>query len=104
MDMLYHRYACPMDLMNGYINRGRFGEFVSSFLEAEYERRKEEVEKDDDLKLWIMYVHTAENETFTDWKNRALKVSAEKGKRKANGDAELTDEGINAIVDELFPA
>ena len=49
MDLLYQRYASPMDLMNSYINRGQFGKFVSSFLEAEYERRKEEAEKDDDF-------------------------------------------------------
>ena len=102
MDMLYHRYACPMDLMNGYINRGRFGEFVSSFLESEYERKKEEMEKDDDMKLWIMYVHSAENESFVDWKNRVLKVSAANGKRKSNRDDELTDESINAIITDLF--
>ena len=103
MDMLYHRYACPMDLMNNYINRGRFGEFVTSFLEAEYERRKEEMEKDDDLKLWIMYVHTGNEESFFDWKNRVLKIG-NNGKSKNTKDADLTDEGIQAIFDDLFPA
>lgn len=91
-----------MDLINNYINRGRFGEFVTSFLEAEYERRKEEMEKDDDLKLWIMYVHTASEESFFDWKNRVLKIDSNKG--KSNRDADLTEESIKTIFDELFPA
>lgn len=103
MDMLYHRYACPMDLMNGYINRGRFGEFVSSFLEAEYERRKEEIEKDEDMKLWLMYIHSADNESFNEWKKRVLKVSTENGKKKHNRDNDLTDDSINAIITDLFP-
>lgn len=106
MDMLYHRYACPMDLVNGYINRGRFGEFVSSFLESEYERRKEEIEKDDDIKLWIMYVHlcmhSEMSESFGEWKERVLKSSTKNGKQ-SNKDNDLTDEGIKAILTDLFP-
>ena len=105
MDMLYHRYACPMDLMNGYINRGRFGEFVTSFLEAEYERRKEEFEKDEDMKLWLLYVGSGgfTEKSFIDWKKRVLKVSTENGKRKSNRDDDLTDDSINAILTDLFP-
>ena len=102
MDMLYARYSNPMDLINNYINRGRFGEFVNSFLEAEDERRKEQTEKDDDLKLWIMYVHTADQESFADWKKRVLGNS--NNGRKSNGDDNLTDDGIKAIYDDLFPA
>jgi hypothetical protein len=105
MDMLYSRYACPMDLMNGYINRGQFGKFVSSFLESEYERRKEEVDKDDDMKLWIMYVHLCMHgemsESYGDWKGRILKTNT--NGKKTNSDNELTDEGINAILTDLFP-
>jgi hypothetical protein len=106
MDMLYSRYACPMDLMNGYINRGQFGKFVSSFLESEYERRKEEMEKDDDMKLWIMYVHISIHsemtESFGEWKDRVLKSST-KNSKKSTKDSELTDGGINAILTDLFP-
>ena len=89
-----------MDLISTYINRGRFGEFVTSFLEGEYERRKEEIEKSDDLKLWIMYVQIAPNESFFDWKHRVL--NSGKGKNKSSGDKDLTDESIKDIVDGLF--
>lgn len=90
-----------MDLMNSYINRGQFGKFVSSFLEAEYQTRKEEAEKDDDWKLWVMYIHSMADESFLDWKKRVLGNSD--SKRKANRDNELTDDGINAIITDLFP-
>lgn len=92
-----------MDLMSSYINRGRFGEFVSSFLEAEYERRKEEAEKDDEWKLWVMYIHSMADESFIDWKKRVLGSTDSKAKRKANRDNDLTDDGINAIITDLFP-
>ena len=103
MDLLYQRYASPMDLMNSYINRGQFGKFVSSFLEAEYERRKEEAEKDDEWKLWVMYIHSMADESFIDWKTRVLGNTDNKAKRKANRDNDLTDDGINAIITDLFP-
>ena len=82
-----------------YINRGRFGEFVTSVLEAEYERRKEQVEKDDDMKLWLMYIHSEVEESFKDWKQRVLKIAENK---KANRDHDLDDNGIQAIIDDLF--
>lgn len=92
-----------MDLMNSYINRGQFGKFVSSFLEAEYQTRKEEAEKDDDWKLWVMYIHSMADESFLDWKKRVLGNTDNNGKRKASRDSELTNDGINAILTDLFP-
>ena len=107
MDLLYHRYASPMDLISSYINRGQFGKFVTSFLEAEYERKKEEAEKDVDWKLWVYYTQCVikglTEESFADWKKRFLGSADNKDKRKANRDNELTDDGINAIIADLFP-
>ena len=101
MDLLYSRYANPMELLGSYINRGRFGEFVSSFVESEYKRRKEEIDKDDDLKLWIMYCHSYSDKSYRDWKNDILGIG-KNGKKKTK-DADLTDEGVKAILDDLFP-
>lgn len=101
MDLLYSRYANPMELLGSYINRGRFGEFVSSFIEGEYERRKEEIEKDDELKLWIMYCHSYSDMSYSDWKKAVLGVDS-KGK-KISKDADLTDEGIQDIIADIFP-
>lgn len=106
MGLLYEQYASPMDLIRMYINRGRFGEFVASVLETDYERRKEEAEKDDNLKLWIMYTQLAVNgytdESFVAWKERVCKPETSKTKGIAS-DEELTEDGIQFIVDTLFP-
>lgn len=96
--------------MNLYINRGRFGEFVRSVVEAENQRKKDEIEKEDDMKLWIMYVHnislssfsgTPMNESFNDWKNRVCMPA--NAKIKKNSDAELDENGVKSILDKLFP-
>lgn len=101
MDLLYSRYANPMELISTYINRGRFGEFVSSFVESENKRIEEEIKKDDDMKLWIMYCHSYSDESFINWKNNILGIGSD-GKKKTK-DADLTDEGIQGILDDLFP-
>lgn len=101
MDLLYARYANPMELVNSYINRGRLGEFVASFLEGEAERRKAEADRDDELKLWIMYCHSYSEDSYLDWKKRVLGVDS-KGRKKSR-DADLDDDGIKAIFDGLFP-
>jgi hypothetical protein len=103
MDMLYRAYSNPLDLMNLYINQGRFGKFVKGFLEAEYEKRKEKAEQDNEWKLWLMYVHSYSEMTFSEWKSQAIKESRT-NTRKANKDDELTDDGIQSIVGKLFPS
>ena len=88
-----------MDLVCRYINQGRFGEFVSGFLESEAKRKNAEVEKETDLKLWIAYIHSHTEETYSAWKKRVL---AGDGKAKS-GDESLNDDGIMAIMQDLFP-
>ena len=102
MDMLYRAYSNPLDLMNRYINQGRFGKFVTGFLEAEYERRKEEAEKDYDWKLWMMYINSMTDMTFGEWKDSVQKNTSSKTRK--NKDDDLTDDGINAIMTKLFPS
>lgn len=89
-----------MDLIYSYINRGRFGEFVSEFLQSEYDRRKAEYDKDEDMKLWIMYCHSFSEDSFLDWKNKALRIGSN-GQRQGT-DTDLTDKDIKAICDDLF--
>ena len=102
MDMLYRAYSNQLDLMNMYINQGRFGKFVKGFLEAEYERRKNEAEREDELKLWMMYVHSFSDKSFVEWKESLLKNASDK--RKKTSDDELNDDGIQSIVSKLFPS
>lgn len=99
MDMLYRAYSSPLDLMNMYINQGRFGTFVQGFLEAEYERRKAENEKNNEWMLWVAYVHSYSNESFNDWKKRHC---GNDSTTKKASDANLTEDGINNIIDNLF--
>ena len=94
--MLYRAYSNPMDLMSRYINQGRFGTFVHGFLEQEVERRKQEANKNDEWMLWMAYIHSYSEQTFDEYKKSILKDSTTK-------DAELDDDGIKAIIDDLFP-
>jgi hypothetical protein len=103
MDMLYRAYSNPLDLMNIYINQGRFGKFVTGFLEAEYERRKEEAERDEDWKLWMMYIQSYSDKTFGQWKSEVIK-NAKTQTHKTNKDDDLTDDGIQTIVNRFFPS
>lgn len=68
MDLLYSRYASPLEFMKAYIEQGRFGEFVNEILEMDYKRKKQEAEKEEDSKLWLAYVHTKSDLCFNDWK------------------------------------
>ncbi len=102
MDMLYRAYSNPLDLMNLYINQGRFGKFVSGFLDAEYERRKAEAEKDDNWKLWVMYCHSFSDKSFNEWKRDALKTASNTSKKSK--DYDLTNDGIKSIYNKFFPS
>lgn len=107
MGLLYAKYASPMDLIKMYINRGRFGEWVASVLDEEQQRLKDEAEKEDNWKLWIMYTHLASvgvvEESFVDWKERICKPTTKNSTKGKNSDEELTEDGIQTIIDRLFP-
>lgn len=98
--MLYARYSNPMDLVKMYINQRRFGAFVESFLKEEYERRKQEAEKANELKLWIAYVHSYSDKSYDEWKKQIFKSGSTTPTGKS--DADLNDDGIQAIFDDLF--
>lgn len=99
MDLLYSRYSNPMDLVKMYINQGRFGAFVQGFLEAEAERRKQEAEKENEMKLWIAYVHSYSGKSYDEWKKQIFQSSTT---TTGKSDADLNDDGIQAIFDDLF--
>ena len=102
MDLLYHRYSSPMDLMARYINQRRFGTFVHDFLQGEYERRKEAAEKDNEWKLWMAYIQSGAEESFNDWRDKIFKQTSTTKPR--NRDDELTEDGISSILGKLFPS
>lgn len=104
MDLLYSRYSSPMDLMNLYINQGRFGTFVDEFLKLETERRKDEAEKEMEHKLWTMYIHSDSHESFDDFRKRVCKpASTTHGSTtRASSDANLDEKGVSDILNGIF--
>ena len=98
--MLYSRYSNPMDLLKRYINQRRFGAFVADFLKAEYERRKQEAEKEDEMKMWIAYVHSYSDKSYNEWKKQIFQTGSTTSGGKS--DADLDDEGIHSIINSLF--
>lgn len=104
MDMLYQKYSCPMDLMNTYINRGRFGTFVDEFLTLEYERMKAEAKKQQHRELFDMYIHSTFTGTFEEYEKLVLKPDSTTngGTTRANSDTDLTEQGADDIISSLF--
>ena len=98
--MLYTRYANPKELISIYVKQRRFGEFVGNIINKENQRRQEEVEKENDQKLWMMYVHSMTDKSFSDWKAEVLQSS---GTASVGKDADLTDSDIEKIINKLFP-
>ncbi|MBR5584401.1 MAG: hypothetical protein IKW21_07740 [Lachnospiraceae bacterium] len=105
MDLLYSRYASPMELMNIYIENGRFGEFVEKIVELDNKRKTEAAEKENEQKLWMMYVHSEVTDmSFNEWKSKVLKGSPKKEKTVRKGtDTDMTDDDIEKLIDRLFP-
>lgn len=97
--MLYARYSSPMDLVGRYIKQGRFGKFVQDFIEGEYERKKHEAERDQEMMLWIGYVHSYSKETFNDWKKLVMKPA---NTSRRSSDATMTEKDVQSIMDGLF--
>ena len=98
MDLLFSRYASPLDFMKLYINQGRFGEFVEGIIGLENKRRKETDEKENDDKLWQAYIHSMSDKSFIDWK-KELKD----GNKQANNQPEtlsMTDERVADVKEQ----
>ena len=98
--MLYRAYSNPMTLMCRYINQKRFGKFVQSFAEIEYERKKQEAERDREWMLWVAYVHSYSDKPFNEWKKTVMKP--ESTTRRRGNDASMTEKDVQSIMDRLF--
>lgn len=91
--------------MRGYIHSGRFGDFVKGVIAEVNRRKKEEAEKEEDNKLWLMYCLMCSkgfiDKSYGDWKNEVMRPATQGN--KTGGDANLNDDGIKAIMNDLFP-
>lgn len=79
--------------MNIYIEQGRFGEFVSEILEADYKRKQEEAEKESDNRLWLAYIHSHSEKSFNEWK-------ADIFSQKTPEDYSMTDKQVAAVKEQ----
>ena len=76
MDLLYSRYSNPLEFMRLYIEQGRFGEFVTEILKMDQKRKTEAAKKEDEQKLWEIYLHSMADKSFNDWKKYILSSTA----------------------------
>lgn len=72
MDMLYQKYSNPLEFIKLYINQGSFGEFVAEIINLENKHKKEELEKENEEKLWQLYLHSMPDKSFDDWRSEVL--------------------------------
>lgn len=93
MDLLFSRYASPMEFMKLYIDNGRFGEFVAEVLAMDKKRKDEEAEKENDNKLWTAYLLGGNKEqTFNEWK-----ASLPQKQEQEPVSYAMTDEQVEAV-------
>ena len=93
MDLLFSRYASPMEFMRIYIENGRFGEFVAEVLAMDKKRKDEEAEKENDNKLWTAYLLSGTKEqTFNEWKTGLTQKQEQEPVSYA-----MTDEQVEAV-------
>lgn len=90
MDLLYSRYADPGGFMSVYIEQGRFGEFVARISEMNMQRKKEAVQKENDDRLWLAYIHTITDKSFYSWKEEMLQV-------KESAHYAMTDSQVDSV-------
>lgn len=67
---------------------------VSEILEMDVKRKKEAAEKENDGRLWSLYIRSMSEKTFTEWKE-GLKVPAGKGNSLMAGAAGRTVSGTD---------
>jgi len=72
--MLFQKYACPIEFMKIYIEQGRFGEWVSEIISIDRQKKKEKAEKENEQKLWELYLHSFPDKSFNEWKEEAQKT------------------------------
>lgn len=94
MDLLFSRYASPMELMSLYIENGRFEEFVENIINMDRKRKNEEIEKENEQKLWDMYLRSTSNKSFIEWKKEVF------SKNQDATTLEMTDEQVEDVKDK----
>ena len=103
MDLLYSRYASPVQFMETYIEQGRFGEFVTNILEMEMERTKETAQKDEDYKLWLAYIHSMTDQSFHDWKKGLMEKKEPVSYAMTDKQVDIVKQQARGILNKFSP-
>ncbi len=103
MDLLYSRYASPVEFMDAYIGQGRFGEFVVNILEMEMGRKKEAVRKDEEYKLWLAYIHSVTDQSFHDWKKKLMGKQEPVSYLMTNKQVDAVKQQVRGILGKFSP-
>lgn len=89
--------------MNLYIEQGRFGEFVTEILLAEKHRKEEIARKENEDKWWSLYLHSASEKSYEQWKAELTGTANTGSSKQTQGnDANTTNEDVDAIIKRLF--
>lgn len=91
--------------MQSYIKRGRFGEFVENIINADYERKREEAEKEEEHKWWTLYVHSMSDKSFTEWKKEVICNSKKEPETYSmtNEQVEAEKQHVKGILKKISP-
>lgn len=89
--------------MRTYIKRGRFGEFVENIVSAENKRRKEEAEKEEEHKLWTMYIHSMSDKSFIEWKKGLMEQKQPESYSMTNEQVAAQIEDSKGILKKISP-
>lgn len=103
MDLMYSRYSNPEELMHIYINQGRFGELVSEIVKMENERKRREAEKEDDNKLWLVYLMSASDKSFSEWKKELVEESKPVNYSMSNEQVDNAKQKARGILKNFSP-
>ncbi len=90
MDLLFKRYADPFSLLNGYIQTGRFCEFIDAFFEQKIE---------DDR--WEYFLHKVWDKSYQEFKEMMQTSQGLRG--MSDADIETTVQNSMHILGNFIP-
>ena len=91
--------------MKIYIDQGQFGEFVSNIIDIENKKIKEASEKENEDKLFNMYIHSMSDKSYIEWKDEVFRhveensghVNENPGQKKT---LSMTDDEVDAAINK----
>lgn len=103
MDLLFSKYASPLEFMNLYIEQGRFGEFVSKILQLEAENQQKIADREDDNKLWLAYLMSMSDMSFADWKKDLYQKKEPVSQGMTDQQVEEAKAQVHEILQKVSP-